>query len=76
MRNPKNQERKTKVDFVYDSAGGAAAAFFGVAFFLGVAAFFFGTALAAGADDFVTRPDLVLVKTVAFSVTAGAWFNC
>lgn len=53
-------------------AAGAAAAFFGVAFFLGVAldpAF-----LGAGVFEvvLVTRPDLVLLRTAGFSTTAGA----
>lgn len=43
----------------------------GVAFFFGAAAFF-----AAGfAADLVTRPDLVLLRTVGFSTTALA-YNC
>lgn len=49
-----------------------AAAFFGVAFF--VAAFLVVAALAdfAGAFCLVTRPDLVFLRTVGVSVTAGA----
>jgi hypothetical protein len=47
-----------------------AAAFFGVAFFLGAAAFAF---LGAVFDVvLVTRPDLVLPRTAGFSTTAGA----
>jgi hypothetical protein len=53
-----NNQRKAYAD---------AAAFFGVAFFLGVA-------LAAGFGVvLVTRPDLVLLRTAGFSAAAGAW---
>jgi hypothetical protein len=45
-----------------------AAAFFGVAFFLGAA--FLGAVFDV---VLVTRPDLVLLKTAGFSTTAGAW---
>jgi hypothetical protein len=49
----------------------AASFFLGVAFFFGAA--FLGAALAAGfAGPLVTRPDLVLVRTVGFSTIAGA----
>jgi hypothetical protein len=50
-----------------------ASAFFGVFSFLGAA--FFGAAFLAAAGlaaVFATRPDLVLVKTVGLSTTAGA----
>ena len=49
-----------------------AAAFLGAAFFFGAA--FLGAAFfsALGAGPLVTRPDLVLVMTVAFSTMAGA----
>lgn len=50
------------------------AAFFVVVAFLAV---FLGAALLAGAAgfavDLVTRPDLVLLKTVGLSTTAGAY---
>jgi hypothetical protein len=45
-----------------------AAAFFGVAFFLGAA--FLGAVFDV---VLVTRPDLVLLRTAGFSTTAGAW---
>jgi hypothetical protein len=45
-----------------------AAAFFGVAFFLGAA--FLGAVFGV---VLVTRPDLVLLRTAGFSTTAGAW---
>jgi hypothetical protein len=52
----------------------SAAFFLGVAFL--VAAFFvvafFAAGLVGGAVVFVTRPDLVLLRIVGFSVTAGA----
>ena len=59
------------------------AAVVSTAFFLGVAflvvAFFvvafFAAGLAGGAVVFVTRPDLVLLRIVGFSVTAGAWMQ-
>ncbi len=50
----------------------AASAFFGAFSFLGAA--FLGAAflVTAGLAVFVTRPDLVLVRTAGFSTTAGA----
>ncbi len=52
----------------------AASAFLGVFSFLGAAAFLGAAFLGAAglAAVFATRPDLVLVRTVAFSTTAGA----
>lgn len=51
-----------------------ASAFFGVFSFLGAAAFLGAAFFAAAglAAVFATRPDLVLVKTVGLSTTAGA----
>jgi len=57
---------------VHHAEASALSAFFGVLSFF--AAAFFGAAfLGAGlAAVFATRPDLVLVRTVGFSTTAGA----
>lgn len=64
-----NNKRLTLV--IYASADGAGAAvFFGVAFFFGAAVFLVGL---GGAVPLETRPDLVLVRTAGFSVTAGAY---
>jgi hypothetical protein len=51
-----------------------AAAFFGVAFFLGVAALAFFVAGVLGVV-LVTRPDLVLPRTAGLSTTAAACDN-
>lgn len=61
---------------IYASAFLGVAVFFGVADFFGAAAFFFGAMallVDAGAFDLVTRPDLVLPRTVGGLLsTAGA----
>ena len=69
-RVPYEQVEKSKKKVTGGKAYADAAAFFGVAFFLGAAAFAF---LGAVFDVvLVTRPDLVLPRTAGFSTTAGA----